>query len=408
MRIALFCAALTAAMVPVSARAQSPALTESEAMARLSADSPRVRAIRAAIEVARADVLAAGRYPNPRITVDREAVSGNTEYLTRVGQILPVTGYRGLQLQAASLMVEAVTSRADEEIRRARADLRLAFAQLIAAQTRERELAAARDRLQGVADVLAKREAAGDAAGFDRLRAEREVLDLEADRATSATERTRAQAALAGFFMGPLDPSTLVAAPSAPVMDTLPAIEALVERAEANRGELTALRKETESAQVAGRAAERRWIPEPELVAGTKSSSIGGGDVGSVFGVQATIPLFDRGQPERALAQARASRAQARIEAFRQLLRAEVAGWRVAVIERRETAARYRTAALDSADRIERIAQVSYEAGERGILELLDAYRTRSTARVRQALLDAAVREAEIELEFVSGWEIRR
>jgi cobalt-zinc-cadmium efflux system outer membrane protein len=408
MRIALFCAALTAAMVPVSARAQSPALTESEAMARLSADSPRVRAIRAAIEVARADVLAAGRYPNPRITVDREAVSGNTEYLTRVGQILPVTGYRGLQLQAASLMVEAVTSRADEEIRRARADLRLAFAQLIAAQTRERELAAARDRLQGVADVLAKREAAGDAAGFDRLRAEREVLDLEADRATSAAERTRAQAALAGFFMGPLDPSTLVAAPSAPVMDTLPAIEALVERAEANRGELTALRKETESAQVAGRAAERRWIPEPELVAGTKSSSIGGGDVGSVFGVQATIPLFDRGQPERALAQARASRAQARIEAFRQLLRAEVAGWRVAVIERRETAARYRTAALDSADRIERIAQVSYEAGERGILELLDAYRTRSTARVRQALLDAAVREAEIELEFVSGWEIRR
>jgi outer membrane protein, heavy metal efflux system len=407
MRIALFCAALTAAMVPVSARAQSPALTESEAMARLSADSPRVRAIRAAIEVARADVLAAGRYPNPRITVDREAVSGNTEYLTRVGQILPVTGYLGLQLQAASLMVEAVTSRADEEIRRARADLRLAFAQLIAAQTRERELAAARDRLQGVADVLAKREAAGDAAGFDRLRAEREVLDLEADRATSAAERTRAQAALAGFFMGPLDPSTLVAAPSAPVMDTLPAIEALVERAEANRGELTALRKETESAQVAGRAAERRWIPEPELVAGTKSSSIGGGDVGSVFGVQATIPLFDRGQPERALAQARASRAQARIEAFRQLLRAEVAGWRVAVIERRETAARYRTAALDSADRIERIAQVSYEAGERGILELLDAYRTRSTARVRQALLDAAVREAEIELEFVSGWEIR-
>jgi outer membrane protein, heavy metal efflux system len=407
MRIALFCAALTAAMVPVSARAQSPALTESEAMARLSADSPRVRAIRAAIEVARADVLAAGRYLNPRITVDREAVSGNTEYLTRVGQVLPVTGYRGLQVQAASLMVEAVTSRADEEIRRARADLRLAFAQLIAAQTRERELAAARDRLQGVADVLAKREAAGDAAGFDRLRAEREVLDLEADRATSAAERTRAQAALAGFFMGPLDPSTLVAAPSAPVMDTLPAIEALVERAEANRGELTALRKETESAQVAGRAAERRWIPEPELVAGTKSSSIGGGDVGSVFGVQATIPLFDRGQPERALAQARASRAQARIEAFRQLLRAEVAGWRVAVIERRETAARYRTAALDSADRIERIAQVSYEAGERGILELLDAYRTRSTARVRQALLDAAVREAEIELEFVSGWEIR-
>jgi len=41
-----------------------------------------------------------------------------------------------------------------------------------------------------------------------------------------------------------------------------------------------------------------------------------------------------------------------------------------------------------------------------GILELLDAYRLNGTARVRQAALDAAVRQAEIELEFVSGWEI--
>lgn len=407
MRTPVFCAALAAVLVPICAGAQSPPLSEADALARLSSESPRVRAIRAAIEVAGADVLAAGRFPNPRITVDREAVAGTTEYLTRVGQPLPVSGYRGLQVRAASLMVDAATSRADEEIRRARADLRLAFAQLVAAQTRERELAAARERLQGVAEVLAKREAAGDAAGFDRLRAEREVLDLEADRATAATERTRAQATLAGFFMGPIDPATLVAAPSAPLQESLPTIEALVERAEGNRGELLALRKEIESSQLAGRAAERRRIPEPEVVAGTKSSTVGSGDLGSVLGVQATLPLFDRGRPERALAQARASQAQARVEAFRMMLRAEIAGWRAAVLERREAAARYRAAALGSSDQIERIAQVSYEAGERGILELLDAYRTRATARVRQATLDAGVREAEIELEFVSGWEIR-
>jgi hypothetical protein len=37
---------------------------------------------------------------------------------------------------------------------------------------------------------------------------------------------------------------------------------------------------------------------------------------------------------------------------------------------------------------------------------LLDAYRSGSSARLRQAALDAGVRQAEIELEFVSGWEI--
>ena len=49
-----------------------------------------------------------------------------------------------------------------------------------------------------------------------------------------------------------------------------------------------------------------------------------------------------------------------------------------------------------------------YDAGERSILELLDAYRTGATARVRQATLDGAVRQAEIELEFASGWEIQQ
>ena len=54
---------------------------------------------------------------------------------------------------------------------------------------------------------------------------------------------------------------------------------------------------------------------------------------------------------------------------------------------------------------IERIAQVSYDAGERGILELLDAHRLGVSARTRQAVLDLAVRRAEIELSFATGWE---
>jgi outer membrane protein, heavy metal efflux system len=351
-------------------------------------------------------VLAAGRWPNPRVVVDREAVAGTTEYITSVGQLLPVNGQRGLQVRAASAMVDASTSRADEEVRRVRADLRLAFAQLVAAQIRERELTAAGDRLRELADILTKREAAGDAAGFDRLRAEREVLDLDADRAIAATDRARAQATLAGFFLDPIDPSRLVAAAATPSPVALPDIEALVTRAESTRGELRALRKEIDAARWSARAADRRRIPDPEIVAGTKSSSIGAGDVGSVLMAQAVIPLFDRGRAERALADARAAQAEARAAAFMTTMRTEIAALRTAVIDRRETAARYRAAAVTSAAQIERIAQVSYDAGERGILELLDAYRTGSTARVRQAVLDAAARQAEIELEYVSGWEI--
>ena len=406
MRVVVLFATLAALTAPSAVRAQSWPLTESEALARLSPASARVRAIRSSIDVARADVLAASRWPNPRVTFDREAVAGVTENMVMVSQALPITGRREFEVHAATALVDASSRRADEALRRARADLRSAFAQLVSAQRREGELTAARDRLRGLADVLSKREAAGDAAGFDRLRAEREVIDLDADRAAVAIERARAQAALSAFFGDAIDPSTIVAVDTSTARPELPAVTALVEQAESTRGELLALRKEIDAAHLSGQAADRRRIPEPEVVAGMKSSNAAGGDVGGVFTVQASIPLFDRSRPERALAEARAAQAAAQAEAFRLVLRSEIAALRAAVIERRDTAERYRTAYGNGTDQIERIAQVSYDAGERGILELLDAYRTGALARVRQAALDAAVRQAEIELEFVSGWEI--
>jgi outer membrane protein, heavy metal efflux system len=407
MRTSVFCAVLAAALAPTSLAAQSLNLTEADALARLSAESPRARAARAGVEIARADVLSAGRWPNPRVTFDREAVAGVTENIVTVAQPLPITGRRGLEVQAATSMASAVSSRADDEIRRLRADLRKAFADLVAAQIRECELTTARDRLREVADVLAKREAAGDAAGFDHLRAEREVLDVDTDRALAATDRARAQATLASFFADVPDPTGIVAVLQRSTSTQIPALEVLIESAESRRGELQALRREAEAAGFALRAAERRRLPEAEIVAGSKSSTIGGGDIGSVVTVHASVPLFDRGRPERTLAVARAAQADARADAFRAVLRGQIAALRATVVARRELAERYRAQAVGSADQIERIAQVSYDAGERTILELLDAYRTGVSARVRQVTLDAAVRESEIELEFASGWEIR-
>jgi outer membrane protein TolC len=126
-----------------------------------------------------------------------------------------------------------------------------------------------------------------------------------------------------------------------------------------------------------------------------------------VLTVHASIPLFDRARPERTLAEARATQADARAASFVTVLRGEVNALRAAVVDRREAAARYRAHALDSAAQIERIAQISYDAGERSILELLDAYRLGGSARTRQASLDLAVRQAEIELGFATGREER-
>jgi outer membrane protein, heavy metal efflux system len=406
MRTRLWCVVAACVSIAAPAAAQT-VLTEADALARLSADSPRVRAIRAGVELARADVLAATRWPNPRMTFNRESVAGGTENIVTVTQSLPITGRRQLEGDAASALVEAYSRRADEDIRRARAELRQAYAALVSAQLREGEIAHVLDRVSGLSERLSRREAAGDAAGYDVLRAQREVLDLEAALSDARADRARAQTDLGSFFVTP-DVTAIVATPPTTASRAqIPDLTALTARAEATRGELAALQQEIESARFADRAASRRLVPEPELVAGTKSSNVGSGDIGGVISVHVSIPLFDRAQPERALAQARLAQAEARVESFRVSLTAQVSGLRALVVQRREAADRHRTAATKTAAALERIAQVSYDAGERGILELLDSYRSSASAATRQIELDALVRAAEIELEFMTGWEMQ-
>ena len=405
MRVLIVCVALVATL-PAGAAAQTLSLTESQALARLSNESPRVQAVRAAIDIARADMLAAARWPNPRVSFNREAVAGVTENMFMVAQLLPVAGRRGFEMSAASARVEAATSRADDTVRRLRADLRLAFTDLWAAQAREREFARSRDRLRDLADVLGRRETAGEAAGFDRVRAEREVIDVEADRAAAAVDAAQARGVLASFFAVTPSSDAIEAVQPDVASSMVPSVDELVARAEKVRGEFIALQRDLDSASFLERAADRRRVPEPEVVAGTKSSNAGTGGVGSIVSVHLNVPLFDRGAPERAAALARASQVRAEADALRLGVRTQITAWRAALIERRAIADQYRRASAEAAEQVGRIAQVSYEAGEGSILELLDAYRTTSTARVRQAVLDAGVREAEVELEFVSGWEM--
>ena len=399
--VACACALATPALA-------QPPLTEPEAVARLSLESPRARAIRAGVNVARADALAAGRVPNPRFTLSRESVSGVAENFYLFSQSLPVTGRRGLEVDSARQHVQASELRAEDLVRRLRAELRRAFIDLSVEDARERELDAALQSLQLLGEALARREAAGDAAGFDRLRAEREALDVAAVLGDTRARRARAQGVLASFFFPVPDPATLHAAPVAIAHGPLPAADDLVAHAERSRPDLQALERDIEAARLAGQVASRSRVPEPEVVAGWKTSSEGEDRTGYVVSLLANIPLFDRAKPERTLADARERLAIAERDAVRAELAGTVRGLRAAAQERQSAADAYRREAVPRSDQLRRIAQVSYDAGERGILELIDAYRSAADARLRLLELDAAAANADIDLELATAVEIRK
>ena len=402
------CLAIVLAWGLVQPAAAQQVLTEAEAVERVSLESPRARAIRAQVDVARADVSAAGLWPNPRATYSREAVAGATEQYVLFSQVIPITGRRGLASDSAGQALRAAELRAGDVHRRLRTAARRAFVALSVEETRVRQLEQATADLGTLAGLLAKREAAGDAAGFDRLRAEREALEVAAALADARADRARWQGELATFFHPPPDPASLRAAPLAPTRLPLPAADDLVARAEAARPDLLALEHDLESARLAGSAAARSRIPEPEFVAGLKTTNAGEDRQGSVFSLAASIPLFDRAQPDRARADARARQAAAERDALHAEIGATVRALLLTAEERRAAAEAYRRAALPASEALRRIAQVSYEAGERGILELLDAYRVASDAGLRLVEMDAAVAHAEIDLELATAVEIRK
>ena len=383
-------------------------LTEAEAVARVSLESPRARAIRANVDIARADALAAGLWPNPRASYSRESVAGASEQFFLLSQTFPVTGRLGLASDSASAAVRAAELRADDLLRRLRVDARRAFVSLAAGEARIRHLERAIEELRTLVGILAARERAGDAAGFDRLRAEREVAELAAELGTARASRSRWQGELAVFYHPAPDPASLRVEPLMPNQTPLPATEALVARAATGRPGRGARARDADAARLAGAAAARSRIPEPEITAGLKTSSTGEDRRGSVLSLGIALPLFDRAQPDRARADAQTRRALAEREALRNEIHVAIRARHLAVQERRTTADAYRRMALPASEELRRIARVSYDAGERGILELIDAYRLASDAALRVVDLDAAAADAEIDLELATALEIRR
>ena len=411
MRTCLVRAAIVMALVPAVAGAQSLSLTESEALARLSPDSPRVRAIRAGVDVARADVLAAGRWPNPRVTFDRESVAGITEYMTMVAQPLPITGRRGLRgagrVGAGRRQHRAAPTKRCGALR---ADLRLAFAQLVAAQTRERELTAARDRLRELADVLAEarsrrrcrriRSAARRTRGARPRRRPRGRRDRSRARAGDARRASSSTLSRSGA------PRRRRQAPSAPVDAAAGRRTRRARRVDPRRAARAAARGRRGAASRRARPTGG-WFPSRKSSPARSRRRSAAAISAASSRVHATIPLFDRGAARTRAGAGAGRQAQARADAFRLTLRA-----RDRRAARRRRRARAGGRALSR--RGSRAAPIRSSASRRSATTPASAAssscstptarrRRRASGRRRSTPPCA---QAEIELEFVSGWEI--
>ena len=397
----------TASVAFAQATERSSLLTEAQAVEHVLKRPGLRDAIDGSVDVARADSIREGLWPNPQASYVREQTYGNGgtgEDYVWLSQSIDPSGSLGLRSRAAEQRATAAWEEGRARQAGIVASVRMRFYEVLRFQGQVNAAQHLIARLETAVDTVTRREAAGDASAYDRRRLERELANMQARLVTLEAGRDRAWASLAALVGDERDTSTPWPRVSGTLLpDSLPAENTLVQRLEA-RPDIRALENIAAAAEIEARAASRGWVPDLNLGAGWKSIDFGPNRIHGFLAMGAiTLPFFDHSQDESLRAQGERRRARGERELALALARGEIRGLLVAARRLRETARRYRENRSESSAALVRTAEAGYHGGELGVLELLDAYRGAEEDEERALDLEFQARRARIELELSSG-----
>jgi cobalt-zinc-cadmium efflux system outer membrane protein len=397
-----------------------PEWSEPDVLAALERGSQALWDARAAEASARGDLTQAGLVPNPQLSVgasnlplrsnDSRAGDGpglRANLVTSLGieQTLELGGKRGKRVAQARSALAAAEAGGEDARRAARFEVRRAFWDAIRAREKLKLAQAVRARMEESVRVSRARFAAEDVSGTDLEKVELEALAQLNDLADAvATERTALASLLA--LLGPAAPSAVrlsgdLAAAAGPVDPAQ-----LARRARDLRPDLRAARRQAEAARLAGAVAEAAAVPDLTVALGyLHSRAVLAGDNPDTLAltVSVPLPLFHRNQGEIAKAQAGADRAERTAAALEARVAREVEAAAARYRAAAEKVARYDGGALARADHLLAVAEKTWRAGDRSLLELLEAERTWTA--LRSDYLDTLfeLREARLDLERAVG-----
>jgi outer membrane protein, heavy metal efflux system len=371
--------------------------TEREIVELIVRDGPQATAIRAASEVTRREQLARLAYPNPSVTYSREG-AGFTEFF-QAEQLLPLFGARAALSRAGVAATAAAEAERDLRMWLLRSDAAAAVARLVAEQARLESARAQVQEVERLIEILRTREREGEGSRFDRLRAEQELRDTNQLVASSAVAMAEARATVSGMLPPDASLSTVAATQ---LTQQLPVpIETLFTRATSTRAELRVLQQLGQRATFEAEASRRSRLPSPSLFGGMKrADDVSGRETGGVFGVSVALPLLDAGRRDAARWEAERARVEAERVSIESRIRSEITGASEVLAVRQAALSQEQQGA---AEELVQIAEVAYREGEVGILELLDAVRTASRARIRSIDVRLDARLAQIALERAVG-----
>lgn len=384
-----------------AAQVQAAPLTREEALRRVLADDPNIAAADAAERAAEASVSQAGRWNNPTLEIQRENFEGSgiysgseraeTTYSLR--QPLELGGDRGARRQIAEserdmARIGAGLQRLDvgEEVEHAFIDAQAAEAVRVVADER---LATARE----LADAVDRRVRAARDPFMAGSRAQARLAEAEIEAESARRSAIAARGRLASYWGGAGDFTVEVA--SFEALGPLTTIDG-----QAPDLQLAAAQEGRAEAQL--RLERARRVPNVDLQAGMREFSETD-ETALVIGIAVPIQLWDRNSDNVDRARAERDRARHQREAFGRT----IARQRAALINEIETA-RAEVEGLDarvipSSEEALRFARDGYARGAFSYIDVLEAQRALSEARLRRIASLRSYHRALASLERLAG-----
>jgi cobalt-zinc-cadmium efflux system outer membrane protein len=383
------------------AAAQGRSLTLDEVLARAREQAPQVVSARLAVEEARGRLLGSSvhRQSNPQ----EDAAVGNrngtdtrfTDFEVGLGQSFEPDARRSARIEGANAAIAQSAANVEEVTRTVLRLVASAYYRAVHANERVRFLNATHDLASSIYATADRRFRAGDIAVLDvniaraslaRVRAERE--GAEALKAQALGElrqllRLESDVDVDGSLSRPAEADLAISLQAALQRPELRTLEAGVREAEAELKLGLSFSK-------------------PEYGVAVRYSRESGDQI-VLGGLTVTLPVFSKGQEQRAVGSARAARLRAELDAARARVQIEVRAT-FETFNRRLAAVRVLEAeAIPGLDENEQLTTRSFEVGQLGLPELLLIRREilETRAQYLDALLEAAL--ARIDLDASAG-----
>ena len=354
------------------------------------------------ISQAQSEVLAASTWPNPEFSYEREALEGLdlVEQKIIISQEFDFSGRRGLHMQAADLHMDAAKYKFESWRRELIQAIRERFYDALLQQKRQEAHDDMRKRLNVLSKALTRRYDEGDVSVYDYQRVIAERTAVEAQLSNANVDFTAAWLSLRALLGESSDEYRMLKGDLLPATATTYSPSNLSLEDQPN---LRQLRTQSEAFDLQNRA-ETRTFPDVTLGLGWKRDEVDGrSDDGLIINASIPIPLFDKRRSDQYRYKAKAMIARSEYELAKTTASAELKGLWQQSSEYRKSALKFRNESTRAVDELIEIAETYYRAGEIGIIELLDAYRSALNAELTALELEFKARTARVKLDYLTG-----